>query len=257
MKVRQLHEAKNVGGHAGAKSPWQRHPIGATIRAAIQPEEQSAKMRSGRARSEPRFRVLTGNFRKEIGDVFKAIQRGEDITPHKAKGIFRQYYTMAFRLGRQAGGMVKLTGLPDLRMEDKRWLESFLRKEFDYWKKFTQDVKKQAGTMPYAKRIEMYVQTLGSVYHTARVLEVPPQTLFFWKTEPAEHCPHCLFLARKSPFTRGNLPTVPASGDTVCKSNCHCKLIARQVPLKEYWQASRNAPSREQLLREMKALARA
>lgn len=257
MNDRNLHEAKNVGDHARAKSPWKQYPIGATIRAAIQPERETALQRSGRARSEPRFRTLQGNWRAELGKVFTRVQRGEAVTSREAKGLFRQFYIMAFKLGRQAGGAVRVTGLPALRTEDKRWLETFLRKEFDFWKKFTQDVQKQAGKLPYQRRVEMYVQALSSVYHTARVLEVPPQTLFFWKTEPAEHCVHCLYLARKGPYTRANLPTVPAAGDTQCKSNCKCRIIARQVPLQEYWKVSRNAPSRQELLREMNAIARA
>jgi hypothetical protein len=277
MTKKNLTEAKNIGGHAKAKDPWRHHAIAAVINSALRPKRHQVHHDVGQRFTFPQFARLEAEFRRELKRLFAGITpevkpkgspqkagkagKPSDYVPGKpaqyphnrtVKAIFRKFYTEAFILGNKSikGGFVG----GRLDAEDKRWLESFLRKEFDYWKKFIEDVKRDRSKMDPKRRIEMYVQTLKTMYNTSRVLGSSVTALYYWETSPAEHCPHCLYLAAKSPFIKSNLPTVPASGDTQCKSNCKCHLRIEHPTVLRYRQVKRNAPTREELLRGMRAL---
>jgi len=252
----QLHEAKNVGDHAATKNPWRHHALVATLSAAVRPGRTQALQDMGQRMTFPKFARLEADFRKELTDAFSTITTDSEMSNRKMKRIFRVFYTQAFQLGQSSlkGGMSNR--LPTLTQEDRRWIETFLRKEFDLWKKFIIDVKTKKGKMDYDQRKEMYVQTLRSMYQGSRAIGMPPMTLFYWDTTPAEHCPHCLYLKSKSPFTKDNLPTVPAGGDTQCKSNCRCHLRTAQASIPEYLRVKRKSPTRQELLRGMRALTK-
>jgi hypothetical protein len=247
---RRLEEAKNIGAHAAAQNPWRHHAIVATVGAALRPGRHRALQDVGQRMVYPEFARLESRFRKDLTDVFNHL---DTYTNRRVKQLFRVNYTQAFKLGHHAanGGVGRP---PELKPEDKKWLESFLRKEFDLWKKFMEDVKAKRGKLDYDRRKEMYVQALRSMYNSSRAMAAPPTTLYYWETTIAEHCPHCLYLASKGPFTKENLPTVPASGDTKCLSNCKCHLRIHNVSAAEYLRVKRNAPSREEILRGMRAL---
>lgn len=251
-KTKQLlTEAKNIGDHASAQKPWRTHAIAATVRAAVRPGKHQALLDAGQRVVYPRFARLEAQFRRELDDIFKHI---DVYTVRRVRRIFRAAYTQAFQLGQLAATGNMRPSLPPLKTEDKRWLETFLRKEFRLWDKFMVDVKAKKGKMDYDRRKEMYVQALTSMYNSSRVLATPPMTLYYWETTPSEHCEHCLYLARKSPFTKENLPTVPKSGDTKCVSNCNCHLRIKHVGVTEYLKVKAKAPSREELLRGMRGL---
>jgi hypothetical protein len=254
--TKKLHEAKNIGGHAATKSPWRHHAIVATVSAALRPGRSQALHDVGQRMMFPRFARLEAEFRRQLTDTFKTITTNGEMSNRKIKKIFRIFYTQAFQMGQAVskGGISQK--LPPLNKEDKRWLETYLRKEFDLWKKFMGDVRAKKGKMDYDQRKELYVQSLRSMYHSSRVIATPPMTLFYWMTTPAEHCPHCLYLQAKSPYIKENLPTVPASGDTQCQSNCRCHLRAVQVTIVEYLRVKQKAPTRQELLRGMRALTR-
>lgn len=253
MRTR-LNEAKSIGGHKSAKVPWRNHALVATLRTAVRPFSQKVREQAGRAKSLPAFSRLERSFKNDLTSIFNRVKSGESLSSKYVKGVFRKYYTQAFKLGKQAGGNTSITSI--IRQEDRRWIETFLDKEFKYWKKFVNDIRTSTGKMAHDRRLNMYVSTLNSMFETSRVLETPPQTLYYWKTSPAEHCPECLFLARKSPFIKANLPTVPRSGDTICKSNCRCTLETKYVSLLEYKKVSDRSPTRKDLMREMKRLRR-
>lgn len=250
MIKRQLTEAKSIGGHTATESPWKHHAIVATIRAAATPGRHQALLDVGQRIVYPRFARLEAQFRRDLDDIFSNFSA---YTSRRVKRIFRVAYTQAFQLGQLAATGSGANRLPALKPEDKRWLETFLRKEFDLWKKFMVDVKAGRGKLDYAKRKEMYVQALKSMYNSSRIIATPPMTLYYWETTPSEHCPHCLYLQSKSPFTKANLPTVPASGDTKCLSNCNCHLRIEHATVAKYLKVSKSAPSREELLRGMRA----
>ena len=288
--IKRLQEAKTIGGHAGAKDPWKSHAIVATIDAALRPGRYQALQDVGQRFVFPEFARVEAAFRRELKAVLANVQTANyqkakarsansqyqalsakakskvskpqpakdvgEFTNRKVKALFRKYYTDAFRLGKKAakGGVVSGTNKGGFTQEDKRWLETFLRKEFEFWKKFMDAVRAGTTKMDVSKRLEMYVQTLKSMYNTSRAIAAPPTTLFYWETTPAEHCPHCIYLSLKSPFTKANLPTIPASGDTVCKSNCRCHLRVAHVSVAQYMRVKKDAPTREELLRGMRAL---
>lgn len=285
--TKNLHEAKNIGDHAAAKHPWRHHAIVATVKSALRPGRSQALHDAGQRLTFPRFARLEGDFRRQLTDAFKTISSDQEVSNRKVKKIFRIFYTQAFQLGQAASKGGLSHHLPALKTEDKRWLETFLRKEFDLWKKFMGEVRAASTTktvqpprerdnrgrwvlppaivtkvpadpkkMDYDQRKEMYIQALRSMYHSSRVIATPPMTLFYWMTNPAEHCVHCLYLQAKSPYIKENLPAVPAGGDTQCRSNCHCHLRMVQVTVAEYLRVKRKAPTRQKLLRGMRALTR-
>jgi hypothetical protein len=247
---RILSEAKTIGDHASTKNPWKHHAIVATIGAALRPGKGQALRDVGQRMVYPRFARLEAAFRRELDVIFDF---HEDFNNRKMKRVFRTYYTKAFQLGHASDKGAFSSRLPELKPEDKRWLETFLTKEFGYWKKFIADVKAGKGKLDHEKRKEMYIMTLRSMYNSSRVIANPPTTIYWWDTTPAEHCPHCLYLQSKSPFTKENLPTVPASGDTKCLSNCRCHLRIEQVSAARYLQVKRKSLTRAELLRGMRA----
>jgi len=272
MPSKELLEAKNIGGHAKAKDPWRHHAIAAVINSALRPKRHQVHHDVGQRFTFPQFARLESQWRRTLTKLFAGINPPDPATTYddkgqpnpkvkaqpdipsnrKMKGLFRKFYTSAFELGNKSikGGF--LGGRID--EEDKRWMETFLRKEFDYWKKFISDTKAKKTKMDPKRRVEMYVQTLHTMYDTARVLGSSVTALYYWETSPAEHCSHCLYLAAKSPFIKANLPTVPASGDTSCKSNCKCHLRIEHPTVLRYRQVKKLAPTRDELLRGMRAL---
>jgi hypothetical protein len=247
---RTLTEAKTIGGHASAKNPWKHHAIVATVSAALRPSRGQALRDVGQRMVYPRFARLEASFRRELEYLFEF---PSDYNNRKMKRIFRKYYVQAFQLGQLSDTGAFSTRMPTLKPEDKRWLETFLTKEYGYWAKFVKDIKGKKGKVNHEKRLEMYVQTLRSMYNSSRVIANPPTTIYFWETTPAEHCPHCLYLQLKSPFIKENLPTVPAAGDTQCLSNCRCHLRIEQVSAARYLKVKKNAPTRQEVLRGMRA----
>lgn len=277
-KTKQLlTEAKNIGDHSAAQRPWRTHAIAATVRAAVRPGHHQALLDAGQRVVYPRFARLEAQFRRDLDDIFKNI---DVYTVRRVRRIFRNAYTQAFQLAQLSATGSMSHALPPLKAEDKRWLETFLRKEFRLWDKFMADVRNASTTkmvprppingvpqsdgevvvpadpkkMDYDRRKEMYVQALTSMYNSSRVLATPPMTLYYWETTPSEHCEHCLYLQSKSPFIKENLPTVPKSGDTKCISNCNCHLRIKHVGVTEYLRVKAKAPSRETLLRGMRGL---
>jgi hypothetical protein len=202
---------------------------------------------------DPKVRGLENTLRKELDAVFA---KPKDFHPRAMKKIFRDAYTKAYQYGLWAASGGMSPNQPGVKTEDKAWLEKFIDKEYGLWKKFLDDVANKRGKLDYNRRKEMYVQALHSVYSGARVIACPPMTLYYWDTHPGEHCPHCLYLQRKSPFIKENIPTLPASGDTKCRSNCKCQLRLVQVPVWKYLKVKQNAPSREDLLRGMRVVSR-
>jgi len=246
-----LRSKKNIGRHAAVKTPWKHHGVFPSIKAIMQPGKTQMLHDVGQRFVYPKFAALETTFRKELDAHFDSPKSGKVM-----KKTFRDAYTKAFQLGKLAasGGMGSI--LPAIGAEDKTWIEKFIDKEFNLWKKFLEDVKNKRGKMDYDKRREMYVRALNSMYHGARVIACPPMTLFYWKTSLAEHCPHCLYLQSKSPFIKENIPTLPASGDTQCRSNCKCHLQIVQVPVWKYMKIKKTAPTREELLRGMSTFKR-
>lgn len=51
--------------------------------------------------------------------------------------------------------------------------------------------------------------------------------LLVWELGADEdHCEDCIGLADGSPYERGAVPTWPGAGDTACRDNCYCSIVA-------------------------------
>ncbi len=246
-----MRSKKNIGGHLAVKTPWKHHGVLPSIKAILKPGKAQTLHDVGQRFVYPKFAALETQFRKDLDSVYNTPKSGKVM-----KKIFRDAYTKAFQLGKLAASGGVGTMLPRIDNIDKAWIEKFIDKEFTLWKRFLGDVQNKRGKMDYDKRKEMYVRALNSMYNGARVIACPPMTLFYWETSLAEHCPHCLYLQSKSPFIKENIPTLPASGDTKCRSNCRCHLRMVQIPVWKYMKIKQTAPSREELLRGMNAVAK-
>jgi len=114
--------------------------------------------------------------------------------------------------------------------DDAAALEETLREEWDFLEGFLQELKqarasKQAFGARALWRIGLYARKFNATEQAAYVRRVPATANIYWRLwPPAEHCPDCPTLARRSPYTRATLPTVPGAGDTRCKTNCMCFL---------------------------------
>lgn len=52
--------------------------------------------------------------------------------------------------------------------------------------------------------------------------------LLEWQLDPDvdDHCDDCIYLADHSPYAKGEIPSWPGAGDTVCLDRCHCQVTA-------------------------------
>lgn len=245
-----LHEAKNIRGHEKVKQPWRNSSIVASLGTLVNRRQHNVSAGIASKHHNAQFDSLQAAFKQELSVVFREINSGEDPSSKKMKKVFRKYYTMAFKMGLSAAkGRVSPQ---NVSTEDSRWIESFLKKEFAYWKKFSKDMKSNTGRLSYERRLEMYVSTLRSMFTSAKVIHAPAHTVFHWVTTPGEKCTHCLFLERMSPYTKENIPTIPASGDTKCKSGCRCHLDVKTVSMAEYLSIKNKNVARNELLRMMR-----
>jgi len=248
-KKNSLNEAKNIRGHDQVKQPWKHSSIVASLGTLVNRRQHNASVNIADKYHSTQFDSLQAAFKRELSLVFIEVNKGDNPSSKKMKAIFRKFYVKAFKMGLSAAkGRVTQQ---EISLEDDRWIESYLRKEFAYWKGFSEDMKSNRGKLSYERRLDMYVSTLRSMFTSAKVIHAPAHTVFHWKTTPGEKCTHCLFLEKMGPYTKENIPTIPASGDTKCKSGCRCHLEVKTVSMTEYLGIKRrNAPRRE-LLRRM------
>lgn len=114
---------------------------------------------------------------------------------------------------------------------DEAWLNSAMQHEMRFFNNFLADVIEGKGTMSPLKRLGMYVDALESFYNSARVIGLPGKnTVIHWSAHDDDSsCPGCQYLSEHSPYTKYNLPTVPAAGMCACLTNCRCRLLVRKV----------------------------
>lgn len=252
MTKNNLYEAKNIRGHRNVKQPWNSSALVATLGTLVGTQSRSLASNIAGRHYNNKFDSLQAAFQRELSVVFKAIKEGDTLSAKKMKGLFRKYYTSAFKMGLSVSKGRVITH--SISPEDSRWLETYITKEFNFWKNFVKDIKKNEEKLTHLKRLEMYSATLRSMYTSAKVIHAPAHTVFYWKTTPGEKCSHCLFLAKMSPYTKENIPTVPASGDTKCLSNCRCHLEPKIVSMTKYMYIKSRNTARNELLRRMRRL---
>jgi hypothetical protein len=147
----------------------------------------------------------------------------------RASIAFKETIQRAFKLGMKSVGLVTPTGqLYDLDRNENKWIASYFREEFGYFKKFLRQARSQSDKQ-LKHRVGLYAAAIRSVYESARVLTVGPNVLITWVLQSDAPCPDCKLLARHNPYPPDLLPTTPKAGQTRCRSNCYCVLRIEQV----------------------------
>ena len=116
---------------------------------------------------------------------------------------------------------------------DREYLRRAVDTEMKFAGGFADDLKAgtvgEVGRMSRGSRVQMWSQSVDGVAWHGTVEIQSDSVRIDWVLGDAEHCPDCLILAASSGegYTKWNLPTTPRAGDTICRSNCKCKLVFR------------------------------
>lgn len=206
--------------------------------------------------------TVKDEFRKKLTTDITAYQKGRishTVMMTRSTDAFRVMYQRAYQLGMQAQGVGKLASPrarfvvnANLTKADIQWIDSALRHELGYWQRFMRDIKTNSLRMSLQQRLEMYINTVDSVYTSGRVQGSPDTAIVSWIHGDAEHCTECILLERFSPFTKDSLPTTPRAGDTRCLSNCKCKLAIQRAPLHIYTAIKKRQHSKAYFLSVLK-----
>jgi hypothetical protein len=186
----------------------------------------------------------------------------------RTRAAFEDAYMGAYRLGLKSSGLgsldtAKKTAVagPNIDPHDKEWIKSALQQERRYWNAFIRDVISGAilsKRFTPVERIQMYVDTLDSIFDAGRVISHPAHSIIYWIMNPKkEHCKICLFLRDNSPYTRETLPGIPRDGHT-CEghSRCGCELRILTLEDPAKWSQIRKSKNRDGLLRKIDAIRR-
>ena len=251
-KLLYLYEFANKlteGKHIGTKKGVSRRDV--ALRAISKDDFKSLKSTSSSSALR-KFNSLVNEFKtdflkyvNEYRSEQEAAERekrdmvyGKGHLYDRLKSLLRSAYYNAYRLGIEYTGIHK-AGVPTLSQSDIDWLESAIKSELRYLKKFVDHIHSreidQPGRMKLERRIQMYIDSLNSIFDAGKVSSHPPLTIFYWvHSADKKVCPECLLLGRFSPYTRDTLPTTPRSGASRCLSNCRCKLYSKIVSETEY-----------------------
>ena len=117
---------------------------------------------------------------------------------------------------------------------DDVWLKSAMQHEMRFLNGFVDDVVEDDYTMPLARRIGMYVESLSSFFQSARIIGLPNSVVIEWRGPDDETtCPGCKYLFEHSPYTKFSLPTVPCACLCQCLTRCRDSLRVRQATEEE------------------------
>ncbi len=118
--------------------------------------------------------------------------------------------------------------------DDRRFASLIVEEEHAYLQPFREQMEAgrytgEDGTRDgdaVARRAEKYVSRLTGSANEAWSLTLDPETAVTWRlAEPTESaCSDCPELADASPWTPGELPTVPGKNETACMLACRCRL---------------------------------
>lgn len=207
------------------------------------------------------FKVVQANYRRKLADLVDDFQKGKRNLKQVEKeslDVIQEYFSKAFRYGlmNQAGILSTPENFP-LQQAHYQWLNKASREEFGYFAEFLDDVKKKKLKMHWLARVDMYVNTLESVFFAGIAAATPKKdayVIFHWELSDAEHCDGCVYLAELSPFTREALPSTPRDGATQCFSNCKCDLRPQKVTKEEYDEIAKNLPQRKNIVAQLKRI---
>ncbi len=229
-----LLEAKAIGYHNHLDSSDRKY-VSLLTALKLGDTLKKLKRREGK-KYRYKFKKLKADMEKEGWKYISALMDGqisETEAYSKLREMFKKYYKEAFELGYQSSGVADYVDLED---KDYKWVDSALKQELKYLRKFLEDISSEAGRMAYLKRWQMYVNTLDHIFWAGKVSVIPAGFVIDWVVDSrAERCDSCKFLKMHSPYTIETLPTTPRAGMTICLSNCKCRLRVRQPKsLQEY-----------------------
>lgn len=141
------------------------------------------------------------------------------------KREIRDRYKMAFLEGKEAGGSYS-----DLDEWDKRELTRLRRSQFQYLRGFLDDIDAKQGTMPYARRMQMYADALSAVFALGFVRSNRSnRRRIKWHRVADDSCDTCLGLENRIWTPRAFLRwyrqnRILPGINTDCLSNCRCYL---------------------------------
>ncbi|MHA2063065.1 MAG: hypothetical protein ACXABY_01670 [Candidatus Thorarchaeota archaeon] len=238
---------------AGRQSEPQVEPLQDLLQRKIVKDKTQKKTVKGKTQKEP---LATLSLKPEVS---------RSRVDKELKALLRRAYLKAYALGIKSSGVGGVLAgthghldpsheIP-LTSADRRWLDSALKHEARFRKKFVADMFSGSGRMSYERRAEMYVNAVDNIYFTGRVRGTPSDHLFYWQLKNKTPCASCRFLAESGPYRKDNLPTLPRAGMTRCLTNCHCKVVARSVPkerMEKAWRVSYSKSYLQTRLREIK-----
>ncbi len=123
-------------------------------------------------------------------------------------------------------------GLAQMGKSDWSSLGGMLREQYKYLEGLVSDLKSEdIHDNSLAMRARMYTNSAREGYERGRRRAIDEAGTFTeerWELGPGENCPDCQNLAALGWVAIGELGTYPAKGDTVCLSNCTCRINYRR-----------------------------
>ncbi len=201
-----------------------------TIQAGLDLEAGAGRIKvphAGRLEYRAKAAALKSRYSAQLwGAIDKAAKGAKSAAVFRKEAIeiIEEFFQKAWTLGRMTVGLGKEMGKLELKA-----VSGAAREEFAFAKKFMEDVRDGTGKMPSDKRLQMYADTLDSMYMRGVVYGLPSDVEIWWVLGIAEHCPDCIELSLGSPYSKPGygdnpLPAVPGSGYTQCLSHCKCTL---------------------------------
>jgi len=139
----------------------------------------------------------------------------------KQKIIMKTSFSDAYLLGKKMTLGLNTT----LDASENGFIGKAVSDEMKFMEKFATDVANKTGKMAYMKRIKMYSDSLSALFGFGRLVYMPDEVKIIWTLGVTDkHCPDCLSIVAKNPYTKKTLPGYPKSGSTICLSNCRCSL---------------------------------
>lgn len=222
---------------------------------------------------------LDPRFKRKTGRAFKKYKREMDRlqsrTKKRLKGMFDTYasgrgklpwfefegrarttlvnaHFDAFELGMRAAGLTGVKAIMDDDPTTRKRIQSSIDEEMKYFDDLLASMKDDDVRGSPGGRAQRYAEAVYSSFNQARIMGMPSVSIIHWHLESDEPCNDCKLIARFSPYTRENLPTVPRAGSTRCLQNCYCTLEVQVVDERRLGRARARHLPRKELMRRLK-----
>lgn len=218
----------------------------------VDPKDHAKILKIGVTVGRKKLAEVQERVRKKVGASIVSFQSGDldadglrEVTTATMKEAWRDAFLSGIRAAGVPGtetGHGKLV-VPDvLPAADEVWLKSAMQHEMGFLNDFLDDIVNENLRMPVLRRLQMYVDALGSFYESARVIGLPQEVLLWWAgPHDKNSCAGCKFLWENGPYTKLTLPTTPRAGLTPCLTNCRDRILVRRAPLEEVAKAGKSA----------------